>query len=118
VDGRPTAQNKSDLRQKLEAGFAPPRAEPAVDYPRDGERVASREYTLRIATALPGVVEVSIDDGEWLPCRSAAGFWWRDWSGYGEGLHRVLARVTRHKHLRHYSESRKFVVDFAETRKI
>ena len=66
----------------------------SLDYPKQGERIESPFYTLRV-TAPQGVriVEVSIDDGEWQPCREAVGYYWFDWSGYRDGEHEVIARI-------------------------
>jgi hypothetical protein len=124
LDGRFTAQQKAALKQKL-FGMLPPKrssaaasaAHPAetavaVDYPRIGERVVSRDYTIRVSTKTAGgVVEVSIDDEAWLPCREAAGFWWYDWSGYHSGRHTVFVRISPHKGRRILSAPREFVVD-------
>lgn len=115
LDGRPTAQKKSIMKQKLGAEF-PPRsasspAPVAVDYPKAGERVVSREYTIRISAEPALGVEASIDGEAWLPCRQAEGFWWLDWSGYRAGPHSVTARIARPQARRILSERRDFVVD-------
>jgi hypothetical protein len=113
-DGRPTAQGKSLMKQKLES-VPPPPAVPAVavDYPRNGERVVSREYAVRISTEAQGKVEVSIDGGGWLPCRQAAGFWWHDWLGYSAGPHSAVARISLRKGHESLSERRDFIVELA-----
>ena len=119
LDGRPTAQNKSVMRQKMTVEFPPAPAAPAlvsVDYPKPRERVVSREYTFRISTEAEGHVEVSIDDDAWLPCRQAAGFWWHDWSGYGPGPHSVSARISLQKGRRTLSGRRDFLVEREEER--
>jgi hypothetical protein len=115
LDGRPTAQKKSAMLRRLVTEFptGPATAAVAVDFPRDGERVVSREYAFRVSAEAQGHVEVSIDDGAWRPCRQAAGHWWCDWSGYGAGAHTVFARVTVHKRRRILSERRDFSVEFA-----
>jgi hypothetical protein len=117
LDGRPTAQKKSVMKQKLGSRLPPipePASSPAavtVDFPESSGRVVSRDYTIRISTEAQGGVEVSIDDGAWRPCRQAAGFWWHDWSGYGAGSHSVFARV-RHPNRRGIiSERREFIVE-------
>ena len=122
MDGRLTAQKKSTLKQKLANVYhriaAPNETRTAtltpvaVDYPKSGERVVSREYTIRISAGAPENVEVSVDDEAWLPCRQAAGFWWHDWSDYRAGPHTVLARVSHHKGRRLLSARRDFVVEF------
>jgi hypothetical protein len=69
-------------------------ARPEIEYPLADETVVSSQYTFRIAAPV-GVdgVDVSIDQGPWLAARSEVGYWWYDWSGYGEGEHEVIARV-------------------------
>ena len=115
LDGRPTAQKKSIMKQKLGVEFppAPPPAAVAVDYPKAGERVVSREYTIRLSVRERGGVEVSIDDEAWQPCREAEGFWWHDWSGYLAGAHTVCARITLSQGRRSLSERRVFFVESA-----
>lgn len=66
----------------------------AIDFPRQGERVRSAHYAVRVsARPALGPVEISIDHGRWLPCHSGAGFWWFDWTGYANGTHRIIARL-------------------------
>ncbi len=82
-----------------------------VDFPQDKEVVVSSEYTFRVA-ASPDAdrVEVSIDGGEWRPCRPAVGYWWHDWSGYSKGSYRVTARTTTSSGVVAESEPRRFSV--------
>lgn len=89
-----TALRKTPARPRTERPEAPAETfEIAVDYPQRGERVVSAQYTLRVGTLLAGTVEVSIDGGAWRPCRTSAGYWWYDWSGYESGIHTAVARV-------------------------
>jgi hypothetical protein len=113
-EGRPSAERKALMKEKLETAAAPVEARPAVafDFPARGERVASREYSLRMTAWEPGAVEVSIDDGAWRPCRQAVGYWWHDWSGYRAGPHSARARVGGHRAPASVSERREFVVEF------
>jgi hypothetical protein len=64
-----------------------------VECPSEGDVIALPSYTFKIA-ATSGVeaMEVSIDQGDWVPCREAAGFWWYDWSGFDKGEHELAAR--------------------------
>lgn len=65
----------------------------SLDYPRQGERIESPFYTIRLSAPRDArCVEVSIDGGEWLPCREALGYYWYDWSGYYEGDHEIEGR--------------------------
>jgi hypothetical protein len=65
-----------------------------IDFPQVGEILTSGHYALRVSTSATEGVEVSIDGKEWQPCRECVGFWWLDWSGYGSGVHTVVARIT------------------------
>lgn len=116
LDGRPAAPKRPALKQKL--GVKPPAPRPpasfvSVDYPQAGERVVSREYTIRLSVRSGGDAEVSIDEEAWMPCRQASGHWWHDWSGYGRGPHKVCARVTLPDGRRSLSECRSFIVELA-----
>ncbi|MBI5209028.1 MAG: Ig-like domain-containing protein [Elusimicrobia bacterium] len=64
-----------------------------IDYPRPNEKVMPGHYTVRVAASggTPNVV-VSIDGGEFAPCRSAAGYWWFDWQAT-PGRHSLVARM-------------------------
>lgn len=67
---------------------------PVIDYPQDGEEISLARYTMRIGC--PGgalEVEVSVNGGPWLVCRSAVGYWWHDFTGGEAGLHRLSARA-------------------------
>jgi hypothetical protein len=66
----------------------------SVDYPQVGEILTSGEYAIRISTSATEGVDISIDGKEWQPCRESVGFWWYDWSGFGAGVHTVVARIS------------------------
>jgi hypothetical protein len=69
----------------MNTGTSPqPDAAPAVAEPR----------SFRInAPSRAEMVEVSINEGPWLPCRRVDGFWLSDWSGFELGKYRVRARM-------------------------
>lgn len=81
-----------------------------IEYPREREALTHPTYTFRIA-AVPGAtdVEVSIDNGDWRPCREALGLWWYDWSDYAKGKHALVARsriadgISALSHVRHFT---------------
>ena len=64
-----------------------------VEYPREGEIIMHPTYAFQIG-ALPAArgVEVSIDNGDWRPCRESFGLWWYDWTDYAKGEHTLAAR--------------------------
>ena len=64
-----------------------------VECPGEGEAISRPYYTLQITAMLGGGVDVSIDQGDWLPCREALGFWWFDWSGFDAGPHELTVRT-------------------------
>lgn len=87
---------KSAVKNALNSlkGAAGVQTRPAVDFPAQNETILSAQYTLRLsAPATAKSVDVSIDQGAWLACRQAEGFWWYDWSGYDSGEHEVIART-------------------------
>lgn len=67
--------------------------EVSLDYPLPGETVAPGHYAIRVSAKPERKVEVSIDGGEWLPCREAVGFYWYDWAPAGAGEVTIVARA-------------------------
>jgi hypothetical protein len=45
------------------------------------------------APAQAEMVEVSVNEGPWLPCRRVGGFWVSDWSGFELGKYQLRARM-------------------------
>ena len=78
---------------KQKAKSARPRRYVRVDYPMEGENIMSEFYTFRISASPTDRVEISIDHGEWLPCRPSVGYWWFDWSHFSAGPHSLQARI-------------------------
>jgi hypothetical protein len=64
-----------------------------VDYPMEGETIASHTYAFRISASPTERVEISIDDEEWVPCRQSVGYWWYDWFHFSAGPHSLRARI-------------------------
>ncbi|MBU0951669.1 MAG: hypothetical protein KKH91_02400 [Elusimicrobia bacterium] len=69
-----------------------------IDCPVQGETITSPHYTMRIGAPLSlchenNWVEVAIDNGNWNPCRLAAGYFWFDWSNYPAMEHKIVARI-------------------------
>lgn len=89
-------------------------SEPAVrvEYPREGEVITHPTYTFQVGAAPDlGSVEVSIDRGEWRPCRESLGLWWFDWTDYSKGRHVLLARARLGEGIASVSDQRRFTVD-------
>lgn len=94
-------------------GLLPLRAKTAVDFPRQNEVVAAKDYTVRISAPEGAVgVEVAVDQGDWQACRPAVGYWWYDWSGYEEGEHELIARAKGPDGKTSSSGACEFFVDF------
>ncbi len=64
-----------------------------VDFPEDNEIISHCDYTVKIGASNGDCVEVSVDGGNWFPCRRAEGYWWFDWLNYPEGFHKIEARL-------------------------
>lgn len=86
--------NPQGREKAAKAAKAPAVQRPDVDFPQQGEKVTGLQYTLRVsAPAEAGRVELSVDQGDWRPCRESVGYWWFDWADYGPGEHEFTARV-------------------------
>lgn len=64
-----------------------------IDHPKENEVVSGLHYAIRIGASSQGSVEISFDNGEWLPCRNAGGYWWFDWGYFTSGIHKIAARM-------------------------
>jgi hypothetical protein len=65
-----------------------------IDYPKNNEVITHKQhYAIRIGTPNQGIVEVSIDNGEFQKCRFSSGYWWYDWHNIPEGEHILVARL-------------------------
>lgn len=63
-----------------------------IDYPTPGEILVGTHYTFRMQSATPGRIELNLDGGEWLSCRTDVGYSWFDWTCQ-PGDHILTARV-------------------------
>ncbi|MDR1952419.1 MAG: hypothetical protein LBQ37_02750 [Elusimicrobiota bacterium] len=70
-----------------------PNAYLTIDYPIENEIISGLSYVLRIGASNDGYVEISINDGEWNPCRFSYGYWWFDWGYFKPGNYRIKARM-------------------------
>jgi len=69
-----------------------------IDFPKENEIISSSHYTVRISSSEKSLVELSINNGPWKPCRydhdgSGSWYWWFDWSNYSKGPHKLIARI-------------------------
>ncbi len=86
----------------------------AVEYPRQGEKITSSDYTVRVfAPETAQKVGISIDQGPWKSCRQAAGYWWYDWSGFDDGPHQIAVSMTTPDGQRILAEPHEFEVALA-----
>jgi ubiquitin C-terminal hydrolase len=68
-----------------------------IDYPCESEKINGGHYAVRIGASGIGYVEISFNDGEWLPCRFNSGYWWFDWTDFNSGSHSISARLVSPK---------------------
>lgn len=88
IGGKKTAPAKTGAAVKNDGSCV------VLDHPQQGEKIASPDYTLRVGTVGDVErVEISIDQGPWLPCRYSVGYWWHDWTGYPAGRHQAEAKA-------------------------
>lgn len=64
-----------------------------IDYPQKNDIITGLHYAIRIGASDNGAVELSIDSGDWQPCRQGGGFWWFDWGYFTPGEHTLVARL-------------------------
>jgi len=64
-----------------------------IDHPSQDERLLGPIYNVRMGIGGAQATEISIDGGEWLPCRLTSGYWWYDWSAIKPGKHTLVARM-------------------------
>lgn len=64
-----------------------------IDYPQPNEIIQPGHYALRISARGTGQVEVSINKGDWQPCRQDVGYYWFDWNAQEPGKKKIVARI-------------------------
>jgi hypothetical protein len=64
-----------------------------IDYPFESENINSCHYAVRVGASCDGYVELSFNDGEWVPCRFNSGYWWFDWTDFVPGEYFISARL-------------------------
>jgi hypothetical protein len=67
-----------------------------IDYPIESENINSCHTVimqLELALLAMSYVELSFNNGEWLPCRFSSGYWWFDWAYFAPGEHLISARL-------------------------
>jgi len=88
VSRKTLADKKVSVEQKVIPG-----AYVVIDFPIESEIICANHYALRIGASKHGYAEVSLNNGEWLPTRENAGFWWFDLFNIGTGKHTIAARL-------------------------
>jgi hypothetical protein len=64
-----------------------------VDYPQEGEKVKHGHYAVRVSANDATEVEISVDRGDWRPCRTSNGYWWGDMWPQAHEIHEIRARA-------------------------
>lgn len=90
-------KKSSVAEKKLEPEKTRPGAEPAVeatiDFPKEGDKILTGHYAVRISSKSGLDVEVSAGSDEWWQCREAVGFYWFDWWPAKPGRATLQVRV-------------------------
>lgn len=71
---------------------AAPQVDLMIDYPLEGEKIRKGSYAIRISAPPNSDVEISINNGEWQPCRESIGYWWFDWTPMGDAPCKLAVR--------------------------
>ena len=88
-----TVRKRTKKASTAPAGGTTKAVEIAVDFPREGELIWTGHYAIRLSGTPGAEVEVSINNGDWKPCRPAVGFYWYDWWVDGNSTNEVAARA-------------------------
>jgi hypothetical protein len=64
-----------------------------IDFPVQNEVLRATTYVIRLGVGGADLVEISIDQSPWLPCRLTSGYWWYDWANIARGKHTLVARL-------------------------
>ncbi|MCL2390731.1 MAG: hypothetical protein FWD54_01330 [Endomicrobia bacterium] len=64
-----------------------------IDYPVNSETICGQHYAIRVGASQDGYVEISFNNGEWIPCRFGGGYWWFDWIYFTPGKYSIAARL-------------------------
>lgn len=83
----------------------------SVEHPRIGQRSYFPESEYQVLDSSIEGLEISIDDGEWRPCRRGAGCWSYDWSGYQPGRRQATVRIRPHRREKEARQTCLFLVD-------
>ncbi|MBI5240222.1 MAG: hypothetical protein HY926_07095 [Elusimicrobia bacterium] len=84
---------QKEFRQET-ARLAKAKETVAIDFPREGEAVDGPHYSFRVSAPQDTArVEFCVNQGPWLPCRQASGYWWFDSSDITPGLYQIRARM-------------------------
>jgi hypothetical protein len=89
VKKKPSTKKKA---QEIKTNLFP-KSYVIIDYPVESEKINSFHYAVRIGASSDGYVEVSFNNGEWMPCRFNSGYWWFDWADLNPGDYNLIARL-------------------------
>ena len=91
-----TASKKATSMAKQETAKDIKKTYLTIDFPVESEIVKGHHYAIRVGASQEGYVELSFNEGEWHPCRFAAGYWWFDWVYFTPGKYTLRARLVDH----------------------
>ena len=67
-----------------------------IDFPTNNEEIPiGTGYTIRISASQCETVQISVNDGDWMECRNASGYWWFDWDEIEPGRYKIYARMKK-----------------------
>jgi hypothetical protein len=107
-----TTKSEKVLNQKSIGFSLNSKEKVIIDFPKEGEVVSPPHYAFSIRTNVPVIkIELSVNGGNWRPCREAAGKWWYDWNEFKSKTYAVHARSILTDGRKIISSLRRFVVN-------
>lgn len=83
----------------------------SVEHPQIGQRSYFPESEYQVLDSSIEGLEISIDEGEWRPCRRDGGCWAYEWTGYQAGRRQAVVRIRPHRREREPRQTCLFLVD-------
>ena len=87
------ASTVAAVKKAVQSGMRDDKAYIVIDHPVNNERILPYHYAVRIGASGDGQIQIAFNNGEWLPCRHADGYWWYDWYEFKSGPTKIVARM-------------------------